>query len=211
MSFPSYSVLSCIRSFTEKFIAFHSTNSSRKLLTITYGDTTKSTEQELLTNRRINCCISEEPDARLVWHAICCVKTGCDPVVVTSVDTDVLVLMISHSPFMNKINSSTRVFATMRSNSKQIKSLSCNWTCIYYWTHLLRSISLLLCIHWLPHGTKNVQLQQNSFLRWIFETAEYSSIVGGICWALESAYGSHFWARWYFGDIFWWKFLSAER
>ena len=45
---------------------FHSTNSSRKLLTITYGDTTKSTEQDLLTNRRINCCISEEPDARLV-------------------------------------------------------------------------------------------------------------------------------------------------
>ena len=52
---------------------------------------------------------------------ICCVETGCDPVVVRTVDTDVLVLMISHSPFMNEINNSTRVFATMGSNSKQIK------------------------------------------------------------------------------------------
>ena len=42
---------------------------------------------------------------------ICCVETGCDPVVVRTVDTDVLVLMISHSPFMNEINNSTRVFA----------------------------------------------------------------------------------------------------
>ena len=121
MSFISYSFLSCIRYLTEKFIAFHSTNSSHQLLNITYGDTIKSTEQELLTNRRRNCSISEEADARLVQCAICCVETGCDPVVARTVDTDVLVLMMSHSPFMNKINNSTRVFATMGSNSKQIK------------------------------------------------------------------------------------------
>ena len=121
MSFPSYSFLSCIRYLAEKFIAFHSTNSSHQLLNITYGDTIKSTEQELLTNKRINCSTSEEADARLVQHAICCVETGCGPVVVRTVDTDVLVLMMSHSPFINKINISTRVFATMGSNSKQIK------------------------------------------------------------------------------------------
>ena len=121
MSFISYSFLSCIRYLTEKFIAFHSTNSSHQLLNITYGDTIKSTEQELLTNRRRNCSTSEEADARLVQCAICCVETGCDPVVARTVDTDVLALMMSHSPFMNKINNSTRVFATMGSNSKQIK------------------------------------------------------------------------------------------
>ena len=121
MSFPSYFFLSCIRYLAEKFIAFHSTNSSHQLLTITYGDTIKSTEQELLTNKRIGFCTSEEADARLVRHVICCVETGCDPVVVRTVDTDVLVLMISHSPFMNEINNSRRVFATMGSNSKQIK------------------------------------------------------------------------------------------
>ena len=93
------------------------TNSSHQLLTITYGDTIKPTEQKLFTNRRMRCCISEEADARLVQHAVCCVETGCDPVVVRTFDTDVLVLMISHSPFMNEINNITRVFATMSSNS----------------------------------------------------------------------------------------------
>ena len=53
-------------------------------------------------------------------HAICCVETGCNPVV-RNVDTDVLVLMISHLSFMNEINNSTQVFATMGRNSKQIK------------------------------------------------------------------------------------------
>ena len=38
-----------------------------------------------------------------------------------TVDTDVRVLMISQSSFMNEISISTRVFATMGSNSKQIK------------------------------------------------------------------------------------------
>ena len=121
MSFPSYSFLFCIRYLAEKFIAFHSTNSSHQLLNITYGDTIRSTEQELLTNRHINCSTSEKADAGLVQHAICCVEIGCDPVVVRTVDTDVLVLMMSHSPFMNKINNGTRVFATIGSNSKQIK------------------------------------------------------------------------------------------
>ena len=117
LSFPSYSFLSCIRYLAEKFITFHLTNSSHQLLTITYGDTIKPTEQKLFTNRRMRCCISEEADARLVWHAVCCVETGCDPVVVRTFDTDVLVLMISHSPFTNEINNITRVFATMSSNS----------------------------------------------------------------------------------------------
>ena len=127
MSFPSYYFLSCIRYLAEKFIAFCLTNSSHQLLTITYGDTIKSTEQELLTNTRISCCTSEETDALLVQHkficlfAICCVETGCDPKVVRNIDTDVLVLMISHLPFMNEINNITRVFATMSSHSKQIK------------------------------------------------------------------------------------------
>ena len=35
-----------------------------------------------------------------------------------TVDTDVRVLMISQSSFMNEISISTRVFATMGSNSK---------------------------------------------------------------------------------------------
>ena len=83
----------------------------------------KSTEQELLTSKRINCCSSEEADPRLVRHAICCVETGCNHIVVRTVVTDVLVLMISHSQFMNEISNSTQVFwcVTKGSNSKQIK------------------------------------------------------------------------------------------
>ena len=121
LSFPPYSFLSCIRDLAEKFIAFHSTNSSHQLLTITYGDTITSNEQELLTNRRINCCTSEEGDTRLVRHVICRVETGCDPVVVRTVDTDVLVLIRSHSPFLNEISNSAQVFTIKGSNSKKIK------------------------------------------------------------------------------------------
>ena len=55
---------------------------------------------------------------RLVRHAICCVETGCDPVVVRTVDTDVLVLMMGHSPFMNEINNSTQRWVAIQSRSK---------------------------------------------------------------------------------------------
>ena len=95
LSFPSYSFLSCIRYLVEKFITFHLKNSSHQLLNKTYGDTIKSTEQAWLTNRLINCCTSEEADAPLVRHTISCVETGCDPVVLKTVDTDVSILMIS--------------------------------------------------------------------------------------------------------------------
>ena len=60
-------------------------------------------------------------DARLVRHAICFLETGCDPVVVRTVNTDLLVLMIIHSPFMNEIYNSTRGLAMMGSNLRQIK------------------------------------------------------------------------------------------
>ena len=64
-------------------------------------------------------------------HAICCVETECDPVVVNDKS--------SHLPFMNEINNSTRVFATMGSNLKQIKvydaiELARNWTFLYVFT-----------------------------------------------------------------------------
>ena len=70
-------------------------------------------------------------------HAICCVKTGCNPVVVRTVDTDVLVLMIIHAPFMNENNNSTRVFARMGNNSKQIK--------VYDVTELASTIGHTFC------------------------------------------------------------------
>ena len=114
------------RYLADKFIEFHSTNSSKQHLSITYGDTIKSTEQELLDSARINFCTSEEADARLVRHAINCVETGYDPVVVRTVDTDVLVLMISYYPFMSDINNGTRVLTLMGNNWSSIKVYDIN-------------------------------------------------------------------------------------
>ena len=116
MSFQSYSFLSCI-----SCIKFDSTNSSHQPRAKTCGETIKSTEQELLTKRRINCCILEEADAWVMQHAICCVETGCNPIVIRTVNTDVLVLITSHSLFLNEINNSTKVFTKMGSNLKRIK------------------------------------------------------------------------------------------
>ena len=82
--------------------------------------------QSSLLNR--NCLPTDEKivvlqrtDAWLVRDSICFVETGCDPVVVRTVNTDLLVLMIIHSPFMNEIYNSTRGLAMMGSNLRQIK------------------------------------------------------------------------------------------
>ena len=43
-----------------------------------------------------------------------------------------------------------------------------------------------------------------------YSRAKHSSIVGGIFRTLESACGGHFWAHWYFGDIFGQSLLSQK-
>ena len=106
------------RYLAEKFMDFHT--SSTKSLTITHGDTVKSTNIALLNDVRINSCTSEEADARLVRHAISCVESSYDMVVVRTVDTDVLILLMSSWPYMSELGPS-QVYSLMGKESKNLK------------------------------------------------------------------------------------------
>ena len=66
----------------------------------------KTTDTSLLLESCINDCDAEVADSRLVRHAINCVEKGYKKVAVRTVDTDVLVLLLSYSPHMNKIGES---------------------------------------------------------------------------------------------------------
>ena len=210
LSFPPYSFLSCIRDLAEKFIAFHSTNSSHQLLTITYGDTITSNEQELLTNRRINCCTSEEDDTRLVRHVICRVETGCNHVVVRTVDTDVLVLIISHSPFLNEISNSAQVVTTKGSNSKKIKVSDVTELASTIGHSFCKGLPFFYAFNGCDTLSSMYNCSKTHFWGWTIQTVEYSLINGGISGTPESTYDSYFWARSYFGEIFDEKLFSLK-
>ena len=126
-------------------------------------------------------------------HAICFVETGCNPVV-RNVDTDVLVLMISHLSFMNEINNSTQVFATIGRNSKQIK--------VYDLIEVVSTIDTpfakdCYCSSSLPSLVMTQYQVCTTALKLIFgmnysNSQIFLNCAGGIYRTLESGYGSHF-------------------
>ena len=77
-------------------------NTCEKVLIITKDDKIVSKNTSLDVTEMINFCSAEEADAKLVRHMIHCVKFGFHNVVVRTVDTDVLILVISFTYFTDQ-------------------------------------------------------------------------------------------------------------
>ena len=114
------------RYLASKFMTFHS---GSKILTITYGNTILSSAPQLFEQLDIFHCTAEEADPRLVGHSMNGIRNGYKNVVVRTVDTDVLILLISYFPFMK--DNDSQVYALLgnqATNQKlyHVNKLSCN-------------------------------------------------------------------------------------
>ena len=74
-------------------------------LVATYKDSIISNNQTLLSDEDITNCTTEEADQRLVRHAYNCIRNGILSVVVSTNDTDVVMLLIANFPHMIIIDS----------------------------------------------------------------------------------------------------------
>ena len=82
-------------------------NIRETILVVSKGDSILINDDILHSSIRINKCMSEEADARLVRHTIDCVEHGYDRIVVRTVDTDVLILLIGNISYMNELGDAT--------------------------------------------------------------------------------------------------------
>ena len=80
----------------EKFTDFHSTTTNIPTFVCTHGNSILTNSNSLQNQTDINNCISEEADQRILRHAINCAKNAFERVDVLTVDTDVLMLVISY-------------------------------------------------------------------------------------------------------------------
>ena len=71
----------------------------------TYKDSIISNNESLLLDEDITNCMTEEADQRLVRHAYNCIRNGILSIVVSTNDTDVVMLLIANFPHMININS----------------------------------------------------------------------------------------------------------
>ena len=97
------------RSLAEKIISLHS---GSQTVVVTYDKSILSNDNNLITAERINNCTAEEADPRLVRHAMHCAEKGFHNIVVRTIDTDVLVLLISYIPYLDAVCQSN-IYAMM--------------------------------------------------------------------------------------------------
>ena len=65
---------------------------------VTFQETILSNSLDLVNDKEINYCSSEEAAPRLLRHAINQVKNGYKNIVIKTVDTDVLILAVAYCP-----------------------------------------------------------------------------------------------------------------
>ena len=86
------------RYLAEKIISLHSGSQ-----TLLLHKSILSNDNNLVTAERINNCTAEEADPRLVRHAMHCAEKGFHNIVVRTIDTDLLVLLISYIPYLDAV------------------------------------------------------------------------------------------------------------
>ena len=92
----------------EEFIQHYSGD---KTLVITKNDSVLSNDETLCINMMLTPNTAEEADQKLVRHALQCVRSGFNDVVIRTVDTDVLLLLIAYRHW--ETNTDSKVFGWM--------------------------------------------------------------------------------------------------
>ena len=78
----------------QKLIALHSDNPTK--FVVTFNDGILTNDDNLSLQMDISCCTAEEADPRIIRHAINQANNGVKTIRIETIDTDVLVLSLSH-------------------------------------------------------------------------------------------------------------------
>ena len=79
-------------------------------LVVTYKDNIFSNQECLHYDEDILNCSKEEADQRLVCHAYNCVRNEIQSIVVSTNDTDVIMLLVANFPTMFNIESDIKLY-----------------------------------------------------------------------------------------------------
>ena len=90
------------------FIEEHTNNI--QTFVVTFNDTVLSNQQCLYDDEDISNCSIEEADQRLVRHAYNCIRNEISSIVISTNDTDVIMLLIANFPIMLNINCGIKLY-----------------------------------------------------------------------------------------------------
>ena len=76
----------------------HACETGRKVIISTKDETIVSTQNDVRDVEYLHPCSHEEADTRILLHVAHCARQGLRKLVIRTVDTDVVVLAIGHSP-----------------------------------------------------------------------------------------------------------------
>ena len=76
----------------------HACETGSEVITSTKGETIVSTQNDVSDVEYLQPCSYDEADARIPLHVAHCARQGLRKLVIRTVDTDVVVLAIGHSP-----------------------------------------------------------------------------------------------------------------
>ena len=94
------------------FIEEHTNNI--QTFVVTFNDTVLSNQQCLYDDEDISNCSIEEADQRLVRHAYNCIRNEISSIVISTNDTDVIMLLIANFPIMLNINCGIKLYCLFR-------------------------------------------------------------------------------------------------
>lgn len=95
---------------------FFSQYSGDKIIVITKDETVLSNDQDLVVDTALSPNSAEEADQKLVRHTLQCAQAGIGTVVVRTVDTDVILLLLSN---VHRLKNKCNVFAWLAAGKKK--------------------------------------------------------------------------------------------
>ena len=111
------------KSILNEFLAksFIEEHVGNQILVVTYKDIVFSNNNTLVMDEDIAICLTEEADQRFVRHAYNCFRNNIFSVVISTNDTDIVMLLIANFPYMYDTNSDINLYCLFgKSDSKRI-------------------------------------------------------------------------------------------
>ena len=112
---------------------------SNQQLLVTFKDGILFSGDAVSSNRCISKCTSEEADAKAVRHARDAETQGFSPIIIRTIDTDVLVLLIAHASSITLVTESS-IFAAMYSTDNNVTYYDINQTASKLGKHTVHAL-----------------------------------------------------------------------
>ena len=110
------------KSILNEFLAksFMEEHVGNQTLVVTYKDTVFSNNNTLVMDEGIAICLTEEAYQRFVRHAYNCFRNSTFSVVISTNDTDIVMLLIANFPYMCDINRDIKLYCLFGQSDRYI-------------------------------------------------------------------------------------------